>query len=116
AWPRNNQEDLYRVESRGVRVTALDFVAEASLDFLSDGAARYVVEAAPGTSVRVGVVRRSPGDSDALAWGGRRLALGRSASLELELAADEGVAAAGRRFVAVRLEAQGSRITFSGSP
>jgi len=115
AWPRQPQEDLYRLESEGVRVTALDRVTEASLDFLVEGAARFVVEAAGGASVRVFLTRSTPGDSDVLEWHRRRVPLGRAPSLALELPADEGLNVAELRFVPVRLEAPNSRIRFSAA-
>ena len=112
-WPLQPQEDLYRLESEGVRVTALDRITEASLDFLVDDAARFVVEAAPGTVVRVNVARSLPGEADVLEWNRRRVSLGRAPSLVLELPADEGLAVADARFVPVRLAAPNSRIRFS---
>lgn len=114
-WPLQPQEDLYRLESEGVRVTALDRVTEASLDFLVDGAARFVVEAAAGASVRVVLTRSNPGDADVLEWHRRRVPLGHALSLALELPSDEGLTVGQLRFVPVRLEAPNSRIRFSVS-
>ena len=114
-WPRQPQEDLYRLESEGVRVTALDFVTEASHDFLIDAAARFVVEAAARASVRVVIVRSSPSDADVFEWHRRRIPLGRAPSLALELPAEEGLSVAGLRFVPVRLETPSGRIRFSAA-
>jgi hypothetical protein len=113
AWPLQPQEDLYRLVSEGVRVTALDRVTEASLDFLVDEGARFVVEAAPGALVRLSVARARPDDADVLLWHERRVPLARAPSLALELPADEGLSLGNVRFVPVRLQARDSRIRFS---
>jgi hypothetical protein len=112
-WPLQPQEDLYRLESEGVRVTALDRITEASLDFLVDDAARFVVEAAPGAVVRVNVSRSLPGEADVLEWHRRRVPLGRAPAFVIELPADEGLVVADARFIPVRLSAPNSRIRFS---
>jgi hypothetical protein len=116
SWPRSPREDLYRLDSNGVRVTALDRVTEAAYDFLVESEARFVVEAAAGSTVQVRVTRASPDERDVLHWGTRRVPLGRATPSLLELPAADGLSLAGRRFVPARLEAHGSRITFSGSP
>jgi hypothetical protein len=114
SWPRDPREDRYRLESDGVRVTALDPVIEAAFDFLVEGSARFVVEAAPGSTIRVSIVREQPSERDALVWRGRRVLLQGAASLDLELPADDGLDLAGRRLVPVLFEARG-RIRFSSS-
>ncbi len=111
-WPRSPREDLYRLDSNGVRVTALDLVTEAAYDFLVEADARFVVEAAPGSTVQVRISRATPDERDALHWGARRVPLARATPLMLELPADDGLSLAGRRFVAARLEGRG-RISFS---
>ena len=114
AWPRQPSEDLYRVEADGVRVTALDLVTREDEWFRLDAASRFVVEAAPGTQVRIRVERTQPAASDRLLWAGRALALGGQPRTEISVPL-EGLSLDDAVWAPVLLEAQGSRITFSGS-
>ncbi len=114
SWPRLPSEDLYRVEAGGVRVTALDLVAREDEWFRLDAASRFVVESAPATTVRITIERPRPGPADRLLWAGRALALDAGPRTELTTRA-LGLSLGDAVWTPVRLEAQGSRITFSGS-
>jgi hypothetical protein len=115
AWPRFPAEDRYRVDSGGVRVTALDRAEpEAGAFVLGAGAERFLVEALRGASVEAVIERPVVRDTDAFTWSGRRLRLGAAQSVALSLPPEDGLKLGDVFVVPARVHAEGARVRFSG--
>jgi hypothetical protein len=111
-WPERPDDDRYRVESRGVRVTVLDMSAREGEGFrLGGDTGRFAVEVPAGARVRVRVVPRHVEPGDRLEWGSTATRLGEARSL-LRLSADEGEPLGPSVVVPVLLRSRAAWISF----
>jgi hypothetical protein len=116
-WPRQAEDDRYRIGSGDVHVTALDRSPRTPDGFrLEEEAGSFVVDAPAGSRVAVRVARPRPAAGDFLRWGSLSIPLGADADVAVTVAADEGGVSLGRfRVVPVEVRSYGASMTFSGS-
>ncbi len=115
-WPKQVDDDRYRVACGGLLVTVLDRSTREANGFrVQETAGAFLIEGPPGTLVAVSITRPKPGPADAIVWAGRRVPLRGAAEIAVALPLEGGVVLGSTAVIRVEVEASGASIAFSGS-